>query len=57
MSRTKDMTDKPHTSPDSSPDPWRVPVTVAQIPDTGLHRDIEAGPATRDTMAHVAGLR
>jgi hypothetical protein len=57
MSRTKDMTDKPHTSPDPSPDPWRVPVTVAQIPDTGLHRDIEAGPATRDTMARVAGLR
>ena len=23
-------------------DPWRVPVAVAQIPDTGLHRDIEA---------------
>jgi hypothetical protein len=53
MSRTKDMTDKP--SP--SPDPWRVPVTVAQIPDTGLHRDIEAGPATREAMAEVAGLR
>jgi Large ribosomal RNA subunit accumulation protein YceD len=52
MSRTKDMTDKP-----ISPDPWRVPVTVAQIPDTGLHRDIEADPATREAMAEVAGLR
>jgi hypothetical protein len=38
-------------------DPWSVPVTVAQIPDTGLHRDIEAGPATRDAMAAAAGLR
>ena len=38
-------------------DPWSVPVTVAQIPDTGLHRDIEAGPATREAMAMVGGLR
>jgi hypothetical protein len=38
-------------------DPWSVPVTVAQIPDTGLHRDIEAGSATRDAMAAAAGLR
>lgn len=38
-------------------DPWSVPVTVAQLPDTGLHRDIEADPAARDAMAAVAGLR
>jgi hypothetical protein len=38
-------------------DPWSVPVVVAQIPDTGLHRDIEAGPATRVAMAEVAALR
>jgi uncharacterized metal-binding protein YceD (DUF177 family) len=37
-------------------DPWSVPVTVAQIPDTGLHRDIEADRATREAMAEVAGL-
>src|SRR5450759_376437 len=49
MSRMNSMTDKA--------DPWSVPVTVAQIPDTGLHRDIEAGPATRDAMAAAAGLR
>ena len=49
MSRANSMTDKA--------DPWRVPITVAQIPDTGLHRDIEADPATRDAMAEVAGLR
>ena len=38
-------------------DPWRSPVTVAQIPESGLHRDIEADPATRETMAELAGLR
>jgi uncharacterized metal-binding protein YceD (DUF177 family) len=38
-------------------DPWSAPVTVAQIPDTGLHRDIEADPAAREAMAAVAGLR
>ena len=39
------------------PDPWRVPVVVAQIPDTGLHRDIEADPATRLAVAEIGGLR
>ena len=39
------------------PDPWRVPVAVAQIPETGLHRDIEADQAIRDAMADVGGLR
>jgi Large ribosomal RNA subunit accumulation protein YceD len=38
-------------------DPWSVPVTVAQIPDTGLHREIEADQAAREAMAAVAGLR
>ena len=38
-------------------DPWSVPVIVEQLPDTGLHRDIEADPATRVAMAEVAGLR
>jgi uncharacterized metal-binding protein YceD (DUF177 family) len=39
------------------PDPWRVPVAVAQIPETGLHRDIEADQAVRDAVADVGGLR
>ena len=30
---------------------------MAQIPETGLHRDIEAGPVERAAMAEVAGLR
>src|SRR5471030_255114 len=40
-----------------SADPWSMPVVVAQIPDTGLHREFEAGPAARAAMADVAGLR
>jgi uncharacterized metal-binding protein YceD (DUF177 family) len=38
-------------------DPWSIPVIVAQLPDVGMHRDIEAGPAVRAAMAEVAGLR
>ena len=38
-------------------DPWSVRVVVAQLPDTGLHRDIEADPAARASMAGAAGLR
>ena len=49
MNRTTGMTGKA--------DPWRVPVTVAQIPDTGLHRDIEADRPVREAMAELAGLR
>jgi hypothetical protein len=49
MSRTTGMTDKSN--------PWRVPVLVAQVPETGLHRDIEADAAARASMAEVAGLR
>lgn len=30
---------------------------MLQIPDTGLHRDLEADPAARAAMAEVAGLR
>jgi uncharacterized metal-binding protein YceD (DUF177 family) len=38
-------------------DPWRVPIAVAEIPELGLHREIEASPAQRQSMAAVAGLR
>ena len=31
-------TDTTKTGTTEKPDPWRVPVAVAQIPDTGLHR-------------------
>ena len=39
------------------PDPWRVPIVVAQIPETGLHRDIEADQAIRHAVADAGGLR
>ena len=38
-------------------DPWHVRVAVAQIPDTGLHRALEASEAVREAMAKIAGLR
>jgi hypothetical protein len=38
-------------------DPWRVPIIVAQIPDTGLHREFEADAAALQAMAEIAGLR
>ncbi|MGL3109020.1 YceD family protein [Bradyrhizobium sp. BR 1432] len=41
----------------SQPDPWRAPVIVAQVPDTGLHRELEASAAERQAMAAIAGLR
>jgi hypothetical protein len=49
MNRTADVTDRP--------DPWRVPIAVVQIPETGLHRDIEADTAARAAIAEVGGLR
>jgi uncharacterized metal-binding protein YceD (DUF177 family) len=39
------------------PDPWRVPVAVAQIPDTGLHRDLQASEAVCHAIADVGDLR
>lgn len=38
-------------------DPWTVPVAVAQIPEVGLRRDIEADSRERAAMAANAGLR
>ena len=38
-------------------DPWRVPIAAAQIPETGLHRDLEADQAIRNAVADVGGLR
>lgn len=41
----------------SADNPWRVPVVVLQIPDTGLHREIEAGAAERAALAVLGDLR
>ncbi|WP_426407431.1 YceD family protein [Bradyrhizobium ganzhouense] len=43
--------------PTTGPDPWRVPVMVAHIPDTGLHRELEASAVERHAMADLAGVR
>jgi uncharacterized metal-binding protein YceD (DUF177 family) len=37
--------------------PWSVPVTLDDIPETGLHREIEAPADTRAAIAKLAGLR
>jgi uncharacterized metal-binding protein YceD (DUF177 family) len=38
-------------------DPWSVRIAVEKVPDTGLHRDLQADQAVRDAMAELAGLR
>jgi hypothetical protein len=38
-------------------DPWRAPVSVAQIPEIGLSRDLVADRATRAALARIAGVR
>jgi uncharacterized metal-binding protein YceD (DUF177 family) len=37
--------------------PWSVPVVVAQIPDSGMHREFEAGASARQALADLGGLR
>jgi uncharacterized metal-binding protein YceD (DUF177 family) len=44
-------------SRDTSRDPWRALVNVTQIPDGGLHREIEADAPARAAMAEIAGVR
>src|SRR6516164_4989537 len=44
-------------TPSEPADPWRAFVNVGQIPEGGLHRDIEADGATRTAMAEIAGVR
>jgi hypothetical protein len=43
--------------PDTIANPWSARVIVAQIPETGLHRDIEADGAARMALAKIAGVR
>ncbi|HEY2754183.1 MAG TPA: DUF177 domain-containing protein [Pseudolabrys sp.] len=37
--------------------PWSVPVAVADIPDAGLHMQIEAPPEARTQLAALANVR
>lgn len=38
-------------------DPWRSPVSLAQVPEGGLHRELEADEAQCKAIADIAGLR
>ncbi len=40
----------------TSPPRWRVPVRLDEVPLTGLHLDLVAAPAVRETIAAVAGV-
>jgi uncharacterized metal-binding protein YceD (DUF177 family) len=40
-----------------SANPWSVPIVVAQIPDTGLHREFAASSNQRSALAALGGLR
>lgn len=42
---------------DKSTVAWHVPVAVADIPETGLHVELEAPEAVRAALAPAAGLR
>jgi len=42
---------------DKTTDLWRVPVAVEDIPETGLHLELEAPEAVRAALAPAAGLR
>ncbi|HYC15735.1 MAG TPA: DUF177 domain-containing protein [Pseudolabrys sp.] len=37
--------------------PWTVPIAVDEIPEAGLHIEIDASEATRAELAALAGLR
>lgn len=37
--------------------PWAVPVALDDIPDTGLHMEIDASPEIRAAVAALAGVR
>jgi uncharacterized metal-binding protein YceD (DUF177 family) len=42
---------------DKPANPWSVPLTLEEIPETGLHREIAAPAETRAAIAQLAGLR
>lgn len=47
----------PRGRTETPPDPWRAPIAVEQIPDTGLEREIKANAAELTALADVGGLR
>ncbi|WP_257165664.1 DUF177 domain-containing protein [Bradyrhizobium sp. SRS-191] len=60
MSRDREHSRETPREPgkDQPRDPWRAaPVIVAQIPEAGLHREIEADAAARAALAEIGELR
>lgn len=57
MKKTNERGPSRDTPRDRSRDPWHAFVAVERIPDTGLHRAVEAEEASRAAMAEIAGLR
>ena len=63
MKRSDDGAPAPARDPsrdasrDASRGPWRALVNVGLIPDSGLHRAIEADAQTRAAIAGIAGVR
>jgi Large ribosomal RNA subunit accumulation protein YceD len=53
------MTDRANTADANTgnANPWSVPIAVAQIPDTGSHRDLDTSPTERKAIAELGGLR
>jgi hypothetical protein len=45
------------SSTTDSANPWSVPIAVAQIPDSGLHREFEASSKECRALAELGGLR
>jgi Large ribosomal RNA subunit accumulation protein YceD len=45
------------SSTTGSANPWSVPIAVAQIPDTGMHREFEANANQCRALADLGGLR
>jgi hypothetical protein len=46
-----------HRLEKTTPTPWRVPITVEEIPETGQRFDLAADEEARTAIARMAGLR
>jgi len=42
---------------EKNPKPWSVPVALEDIPETGLHLEIDAPESTRSEIVPLAGVR
>jgi hypothetical protein len=56
MAKQKSQNSNPPEPPPAEP-PWRVPVKLEDIPETGEHFELDADAGVRTAVARVAGLR